>query len=723
MNLRYVHTQQLDQSDCGVACLRSVLRYFGSDASPERIRELSGTNRQGTTLLGLQQAAGSLGLEAQGFEADIQSLRECPDPCVLHIIKDERLQHYVNCYGYDQQAGAFRIGDPAELEIRYWPPAQLEAVWQSKCLLRCRPTPRLRPTGATHQRRRQWIWTLVREDLNLLGVALAIGVAVAALGLATAVFSQQLIDRILPAGDAWRLFTGSALLCFLLLARNGLAFLRQFLLLRQSRDFNLRIIDYFYSSLLHLPKLFFDNRRTGDLIARMNDTQRIQRTLSQVAGSAMIDLLMAFVASAAIFSYDWQTGLVMLFWIPAFALVVRRFHRPILRGQKVVMQTYAHNESNYIDTIQGIGEIKVNNKEEVFSRLTQSIYARFQEAVLDLGKTGIRFSLATEIVSTVFIVAVIAWSGAGVLDGRLSTGALIAILQMAGLLMGSVRRLAVTNIQLQEARVAFDRMFEFTHTESEFEAEAEKPKAHIEELAEVRVNHLAFRFPGRPRLLTDVSLAVRKGSWIALLGESGCGKSTLLQILQKFYTPEAGHIKVNGVDLDLVAYQSWRNCLGVVPQQVKLFNGSLLDNILLGEPVKDPHQLDAFFQYYGFDRYFRSLPNGYATLIGEGGVNLSGGQRQLVGLARALYRRPQLLLLDEPTAALDRHTEEFVLNLLAELKETTAVILVTHRLQAARRADRIYLIEEGCTRHQGNHQELLRSENLYSRAWRDFVHS
>ncbi len=717
MNFNDIHTRQLDQSDCGVACLRSILRYFESDASPEQIRELSGTSSNGTTLLGLQHAAKSLGLEAEGYEANIQSLQKCSDPCILHVIKEGRLQHYINYYGYDHQADTFLIGDPAELKISPWPKTRLEAIWSSKCLLRCTPTPHLKKNQATNRQKRQWIWRLIQEDISILGIALAIGIGVAMLGLATAIFSQQLIDYILPAGDVWRLYAGSGLLCFLLLARGGLMYLRQLLLLRQSRDFNLRIINHFYGSLLELPKPFFDNRQTGDLVARMNDTQRIQRAISQLAGSALIDVLLALTASTAIFIYDWQTGLIIVFWIPAFIFVAQHFHLPILDGQRAVMEAYARNESNYVDTIQGIGEIKVNNKQTVFSKLTQDLYSRFQQAILDLGKTGIRFSFYTEILSAAFIVVVITWSGVEVLAERLSTGALIAILQIVSLLMGAVQRLAITNIQLQEARVAFERMFEFTKMESEFESKSEKAKAHISGLFELRMEKLAFRFPGRPKLLSDVSLSVRKGEWIAILGESGCGKSTLLQVLQKFYASETGAVKANGIDLNLISYRSWRQCLGVVPQQIKLFNGTLLDNILLGAPVENPKKLEAFFQNYGFDPYFRSLPSGYATLIGEGGINLSGGQRQLVGLARALYCRPQLLLLDEPTAALDCETEEFILGLLRKFKKNAAIILVTHRIRAARQADRIFLIERGCISHKGKHHELLKSENKYSKAW------
>jgi ABC-type bacteriocin/lantibiotic exporter with double-glycine peptidase domain len=717
-----IHTRQHDQADCGVACLRSALRYHGADASHERLRELSGATRQGVSLLGLYQAARRLGFEAEAYEADLDSLRACADLCILHVVKTGGLHHFMVCYGYEARRDAFWIGDPAEDRARWMPAGELMGIWSSRALLLCKPTHALPFRREALREKWRWLRRLVKEDLNVLAMALLLGVLVAVLGLATAIFSQRLIDDLLPSGDRSRLYAGIGVLVALLLARGLLGYLRQLLLLRQMRDFNVRVIDYFYSALLHLPKPFFDHRKTGDLIARMNDTQRIQRTLAAAASNVMIDLIVLVVAGGAIFSYDWLVGALALVWIPVFGFIVARFHRPVLDGQRRVMAAYAHNESHYVDTIQGIGEIKLANKQHLFARFTQAVYYAYQQAAFALGNIGARFSLCAELAGVVFLAAVIAWSAHRVLGGALSAGGLIAILQLTGMLMASAGALALVHIQVQEAKVAFDRMYEFTSLDSEYDEEAERPRATISQFVELRVERLAFRFPGRARLLEDVSFVARQGEWIAILGESGCGKSTLLQILQKFYTAESGLVKVNGIDFDLLSYKAWRDCLGVVPQQVKLFNGSLLDNILLGDTPEDlERQVSHFMRYYGFDHYFGVLPAGYATMVGETGVNLSGGQRQLVALARALYRQPQLLLLDEPTAALDRDTEHFVLNLLERLRDEMAIVMCTHRLRTSRRADRIYLIEQGRVSHQGDHRQLLASDNLYSRAWGDLV--
>ena len=264
-------------------------------------------------------------------------------------------------------------------------------------------------------------------------------------------------------------------------------------------------------------------------------------------------------------------------------------------------------------------------------------------------------------------------------------------------------------------------MREFTTVKPEFDAYEDRQKAVISDFEELKIDNLAFRFAGRKRLLEDVSFSLRKGEMIALLGESGCGKSTTIQILQKCYEAESGKIKVNGLDFDLISTRNWRSIIGVVPQQIKLFNGTLLDNILLGETVKDVEKVANLFKKYGFDAYFEQFPNGYATILGENGVNISGGQMQLVGLARALWQQPKLLILDEPTAALNRDTEGYVIKLLEKLKHDTAILLLTHRISIARSAERIYILKNGKIEQSGNHKRLLETENLYVRAWRDMA--
>ncbi|MBK7872237.1 MAG: peptidase domain-containing ABC transporter [Saprospiraceae bacterium] len=710
------HTEQRDATDCGAACLLSVLKYYGSNAPLDRLREWSGTSTTGATLLGLYQAAQRTGLEAEGFEADIAHLKSLDTPCILHIVKEESLLHFVVCYQYDATSNTFLIGDPAEASIKNFSPEQLESIWQSKTLLLLKATSNIQSADKESLWYKiKWIYDFIKIDLNLLLTSFTLGVIISVLGLSVAIFSQKLVDDFLPKGDTVRLVVGCALLLFLLLVKTLFTYLRQLFLLRQNKDFNIRILEYFYQSLLLLPKPFFDSRKTGDLIARMNDTSRIQQTVAIVFSSLAIEVVMVIAGMVALFSYSPNIGWVALLWLPIFTFIVYRFYKKILNAQREVMVSYAHNESNYIDTIQGIGTIKVAGKENFFSRITHQFYERFQEARYHLGITGLSFAISAEIAGTFFIVGIILYSSFLVLGGSISIGAVMAIVQLIGMVMASAASIANANIALQEAKVALDRMQEFTTLVPEYKPDEESHKQSLTHLDYLQVKDLDFRFTGRPLLLENITLEVRKGEIIAILGESGCGKSTLLQILQRFYIPENGNIILNGESLESYSITDWRKLLGVVPQQIKLFNGPLLANILLSEPEGlNEETFVAFFENYGFDAFFQKFPAGYETILGETGVNISGGQQQMVALARALYQKPQLLLLDEATSAMDRNTERHILDLLQKLRSEMGIILVTHRTKTASIADRIYIIEDGKIVESGNHQSLMQSKNLYS---------
>jgi ATP-binding cassette subfamily B protein len=719
--------RQRDQTDCGVACLASAVAYFGGEAPKlERLREMSGTGQQGTTLLGLYQAAGEIDLEAGAFEADLDNLKEVGTPCVLHVVKDGHLQHYVVCYGFD--GDRFLIGDPAD-GVQRRTPEEVEALWQSKALLKIEPGEDFTEAKAARREKWRWLWRLVESDLNILGLAAALGLVISILGLSTAIFSQKLIDEILPAEDLSRLVAGLAFLAVLLMAKNGLTYVRRRFLVRQTRDFNNRVIGRFYGALLRLPQPFFFSRRTGGLVARMNDTRRLQKAVTHVLGDRMIDALTLLVAAAFIFYYSTGLGLIALASLPLYGVLAYGYHRPIVEGQRSVMGAHAANESNYVDTIQGMAEIKAAGKESRFERLTTSVYGFFQDQIYDLGRIGIRFNFWAETVGTGLQVAVLGLSAYLVLSGQLRLGVLVAIFQMTSTLVPAAMRVALLNIQLQEARVAFERMHEFTALEPEMEPEqrnGEQSTPDFERFDELEVHDLSFRFPGRSRLLDDVSFSVERGEMIALMGESGSGKTTLLHLLQRFYEPEGGSLTVNGVlDWDDVPIRRWRAKIGVVPQEAKIFNGTLMDNLCLSsaeeeaEAQQEAEAVARFCREHGFEKYFEAFPQGYATILGEEGANISGGQRQLVTLARALYQEPELLLLDEPTAAMDREMEAEMLSLLERLKPEQGIILASHRTQSVRRADRLYILDDGRIGAAGPPAALADGDNLFARALAD----
>lgn len=709
-HLQQTFTQQHDQSDCGVACLLSLVQFYGGSNNLEKLRELSGTTKQGTTLLGLYQASNKLGFTAQGNEADIQAVIDHKVPLILHVVFEERLQHYVVCYGYENNK--FIIGDPSK-GITTYTKEQLETIWKSKTCLTLTPNKDFVKTETQNKNKKQWFLKLLKEDYRLISFSVLLGLGIAILGMAMAIFSQKLIDDILPSKAFNKLITGIALVGFLLLVRVLFTALRDYFLIRQTKDFNNRIVDSFYSSLLNLPKPFFDTRKIGELVARLNDTQRVQRVIKQIVGNVVINALVTIVSLGFLFYYSWQTGLIASISLPFYFVLIYSFNKRIINAQKEVMQGYAFSESNYITSMQGIATIKNNNRQSIFQKINQLIYGNFQEKAFNLGKINVRLSVFSGIFSVLFLIGILVFTSIQVYDETMQLGELMAILGIAGSLLPSVASLALITIPINEAKVAFNRMYEFASMDKE-----QKGTTEILEFNSLEIKNLSFRFAGRSQLLKGINININKNECIAIVGESGSGKSTLGQILQKFYPFENGTITVNNqTNLPEVETKSWRNILGVVPQEVTIFGGNVITNILLGQE-DTPENIIKFCKDYGFETFINSLPQSYATILGEEGINLSGGQKQVIALMRALYKKPKVLLLDEFTSAMDRKTEHFFLQLLNKLKSELTIIFISHRLHSLPKiADRIYVLENGIIANFGNHEKLMESKNFYSEFW------
>ena len=696
-NLHKIFTRQHGEFACGLACLSMIIKYHGGNARQEDLRNISGTSLQGTSLLGLYQAAKKLHFNPEGYEADMDSLKALKSPVILHIIKNKRMEHYVVCFRFEN--GKFVVGDPGENSISFLSEQELETIWQSKALLTLEPTSDFVRQNSERKEKRQWLKNLIREDYPILTAALILGIIIASLSLVTAVFSQKLIDDLLPSKNYEKIILGIGLFFTLLIARSGLDFLRNVFVLRQTQDMNNRLIDRFFSKILYLPKSFFDSTKTGEIITRMNDSRRIQQTLSYIVGNALIDVLALLLSIAYLLVYSWEMALIAMACFPFFALLVVLYNRKIMESQRNVMISYAATEGLLIDHIQGVNEIKAANKQSVFKQSIQTMYGIFQQAGYKLGIVSTQYGFVIQIISAITSVSLIIVGVFNVLNGQLTLGELMAIIAIGSLIISSTANLSVVNVRLQEAGVALERFYEFLKAEQEFEPEKAASGENLItkgiETIHLQIKDLSFRFIGRKKLFERISMEINQGEIVTLFGEVGSGKSTLIQILQKHYLPESGEIIFNKKSITEYTVPLWRKHIGVVNQHTKIFNGNVFENICLGNYVNEAESIIQFCKEYDFNSYFDALPQGLNTLLGEDGVNISGGQRQLIALARTLYRKPSLLLLDEPTSAMDSQTEQFVVDLLKRHKDQYAVLLVTHRKHLANFSDRIYVLGNG----------------------------
>jgi len=679
-------TKQQDHADCGVACLLSVMKYHNSNSSLERLRELSGTDKQGTTLLGLYQAANELGFEAKGMKADIESISRMQVPVILHILKDEQLEHYIVVYG--KKENSFIIGDPAE-GIKTLNDKELDKLWKTKHCLVLKPTDELKTITIENKSKKSWFLQLLKEDSNILISSILIGVILSILSMTTAVITQKLIDNILPSKNVTTLFLVIAFLFFLLSVRSVLSYLRNIFLIKQNRNFNNRIVDYFYSTLLNLPKVFFDTRAIGDMVARLNDTARIQRFISQLAGNTMIDALMLTVSLIFVFYYSGIFGIASLVFFIFYFIVIRLQTKKVIDKQQRIMSTYAQVETNYINTIGGVSEIKNFNSQSVFNQQNTNLYQNHQNNIYDLGKFQAKLNILNGFLSSIFLVSIFGIGAYQVINEELKLGVFMAVFGISSSLLPYITNLAMMIIPLNEAKIAFNRMYEFTGIQPEKNTQ----KTDLD-FQKIEIKNLSFRFAGRKQLFSNVSFSAKIGEIIAIVGENGSGKSTITQIINKFYKNESGTITVNqNIPFNEISLEKWRNTIAVVPQNIHIFNGTVIENITMQFGEQGFDKTINFLDSIGLLNFFNELPSGLMTIVGEVGINLSGGQKQMIAFARALLKQPKLLILDEATSAMDTDKENFVLETLQKIKKQTIVIFITHRLHILKiLADRTYIV-------------------------------
>lgn len=721
MNLRLIKksfVRQHDQSDCGIACLMSIINFYGGKEKTEKLREISGTTKKGTTLLGLYQAAEQVGLNAEGLETNIEYLKNIKNPVILHVITENQHQHFIVCHGY--RDNKFIVSNPAKGTEEYTSEI-IDSIWRSRALLTTNPGRNFIKREQTRSKKIKWIKELIKDDINILSATLLLGIVISILGIVMAVFSQKLIDDILPDFKREKLIIGLVLVTFLLFIRAGLSFIHHFFGIKQCRDFNLRIIDFFYSNLLRLPVTFFDNRKTGDMVARLNDTSIIQQTIAYIINSLVINFLVLIVSGIVISIYSVTAGIICLLSLPVFLLTAYIFHDKIVAGQQNVMEAYSRNESNYINSIQGIEIIKSTNNEFFFSDINKLVYGIYQSTIYKLGKININLGFATDTIGLIFSVTLLTVNSFMVLNKSISVGTLIAVTGISSSMFTAIAALAFANLQLQGARIAFDRMFEFTGLKSEYDLKAENNKTQLKAISKLSLHNISFRFPGRKELFKKISFNIKQGEMITLFGESGCGKTTIVNIIQKYYYPETGKYLINNIDSNEFSVVHLRKHISIVPQITKFFNGTVMENICLENTDSEAKNFVIFCRKYGFDKYFKEFPQDYATILGEDGVNISGGQQQLVSFARALYRNPQVLLLDEPTSSMDRETESFILKVLAEYRNYGMIIMVTHKIIPAKESDRIYIITKSGIEQVGSHKELISAKNIYSCSYNGLV--
>jgi len=484
INLSMYIRQQQDQSDCGVICLQSLLRNYGGDVPLESLRQSSGTNVNGTTLLGLHQAASNYGFKSKAYQADANNLIESSIPSILHITTPHFYHHYVICY--EATEDHFTIADPATGKLEHWNLQKLNSLWISKTCLFLEPK-NINKTSNQILKNIKIILSFVKPDSHLLFSIIALGLISAVLGLFLSFFSQQLIDNILPKKDFIKLRMGLALFIIVLILRVSIQRTRQLNLAHQTNLFNKRINKSFFTTILNLPLVFFETRSIGDLTTRLNDIQKIQGLIALLFGSVVIEILTTLTTIGVILLYNWQSGLATSISLPLYFLVTIISRNEVNKIQKETIQLNAKTEAFYINSLLGITSIAQLNRQSHFSSKQSEVFAALQNKINDLSKIRAKMGFRLGLLNSAFLGTILIILSSQVINNSLSLGEMMAVIGFSSILGPSIGNLALIIIPFSEAKISFSRMLELLKTPT-----YKNNGIALNQIDSINVKHLSF---------------------------------------------------------------------------------------------------------------------------------------------------------------------------------------------------------------------------------------
>ncbi len=533
------------------------------------------------------------------------------------------------------------------------------------------------------------------------------------LGLATAFFVQLLLDKFIPQKDYTKILYSGGFLIGILFIKSIAGYLRQRFLIVLNKNINTNINADFLEHLFRLPKKFFDTRKTGDITARMNDAIRIQNTVLQIAGVSIIDALVIVGSFLLMFYFAPILALLSLSLIPIYGLVLLVSARKLKSQQNEVMKGYALVESMYINSLKGVDEIISYTAGNVYSKINKFLFGNFQERIKVLGFTQANLSLFAELFSSIIIIVLLTSGAILVIKGKFLIGEMMAAYSLLANIIPAVNRFVNTNIVLQETSIASTRLMDMLLVEQE----DEKGGIGFKLKEKLSLKEGSFSWNARKYLFTNINLDIKKGQITSLWGKSGSGKSTLVKIIQRKYNLNSGELFVDEINASEINIVQYRQRIGVVPQSIKIFDGTIAENILLGRNIKDYSLLQQLIVELGLLSFYQNFEYGLATIVGEDGRELSGGELQLISLTRALLNKPDILIIDEGLSGIDVEYEKMIFDVLKKYSAENAVLLITHNLHSIMKTDYVYVLSEGMISQQGRPQELISCTGHFKNIW------
>ena len=682
--------RQHDVTDCGAACLAYIFHHHGLRLSLSVIRQKAGTNRSGTTALGLVDTAKQFDFEAKGLRCKFEDLRSVTLPGIAHVVTENGRSHYVVVTAISKKA--VNVMDPAVGKVARWSIDQFRTIWTNVFLVLA-PSMTFQPSTQTKS-----AWSRLCQLLYPQKAVIAqafIGVVLTTLlSLSSAVFIQKIVDNVIVDGNRNLLRLLGVAMLLILGARILIGYFQSILLLKSAQRIDAGLLLGYYRHLMRLPQSFFDTMRVGEITARMRDAVAVREFLNGTIINLIINPLILIVALSAMFAYSWRLAVFSLLLIPANALIYLASDWLNRRYQREIMERSADFDAQVVESLHAMSVVRSCGIENEMNFRSETRLVRVLKSVWTSSRAGFIIGSSGGLVTQAYSIGLL-WIGAGlVLDSQLTAGELMSCNALAGYITGPIVGLIGMNASIRGATTATDRLYEILDLERESDEGASD--LNMEAPFDLEMDHVEFRYPGRAATLCDLSLKLTSGTITALVGKSGCGKTTVLSLLQRHYEAERGHIRIAGVDLHQIKLAALRRHIAFVPQKIDLLAGTVLENLAPHETQPDLQRITELCRMVGVLEFVESLPRGFQTIITENGANLSGGQKQRIAIVRALYSDAPVVLMDEPSSALDAESEDMLVSALQSMcEQQKLVVLAVHNERLLRICDRIIRMEAG----------------------------
>jgi len=729
--MRFPNYKQLDAMDCGPSCLRMIAKFYGKFYSLKYLRSLSNITNQGVSMLGISDAAESIGFRTKGYRLTWEELRdEVPLPCIVHW----KQKHFVVVYKIGSKRKLFKskskkdndiivyVADPAAGLLTYkkddflkcW--LSIENKPPEGAVLLLEPTPQFykQEDEKSSKLSLSYLLGYVRPYTKYI-VQLGLGMLTGSIiSLIFPFLTQAVVDTGISNSDLSFVLMVLVAQMVLTFGQTANGLIRNWIMLHVTTRISISLITDFLIKLMKLPIAFFDSKVIGDIMQRIQDHNRIQTFLTKSLISIVFSVI-TLITYAFVMAF-YHPGILGVFLVGSvlYILWVILF----LKRRKEIdykrFQQSSANKSNIVQMVNGMQEIKLNACEKQKRWEWEGIQARLYRVSVKGLALNQNQQLGATLINQVKDLFISFISAKAVIEGNMTLGMMMAVQYIIGQLNAPIQQFISFTQEVQDAKISIERLGEIHNKEDE-ERPEENKIADIPPNKDIDLKKVMFQYEGphSAKVLDNIELSIPANKVTAIVGSSGSGKTTMIKLALRFYSPGKGNIDLGGISLSRYSESNWRKRCGVVMQEGYIFSDTILNNIGVIDEHPDMGRVEQAAETANIKEFIESLPLGYNTIIGDQGHGLSTGQKQRILIARAVYKNPDYIFFDEATNALDANNEKIIMDNLHKFFKGRTVVIIAHRLSTVKKADKIVVLEKGEVSEEGTHRELVKKKGAY----------